>query len=217
MNRRIFITGTDTGVGKTWLTTQAINSLLDAGIHARAVKPLACGLDANGMNEDVSLLLEAQQLSDPDAIACYRFSMPAAPAQAAAAEGRSVDKHALLTWCDQACAPFDISLIEGVGGLMVPLTDNYLVSHWLADMKDCEVWLVAAARLGAINHTLLTLAALKSLGRPPSHIFINATSAADDAWLQPTACAILPHIDKSGKIHTLRHKMHLNFAALLAS
>ncbi|MDX8408367.1 MAG: dethiobiotin synthase [Mariprofundaceae bacterium] len=217
MSRRIFITGTDTGVGKTWLTTQAIGSLLDAGMHARAFKPVACGLDAKGMNEDISLLLEAQKLSDPDAIARYRFTMPAAPAQAAAAEGCSVDKDALLAWCEKTCAPFDVSLIEGVGGLMVPLTDAYLVSHWLADMPDCEVWLVVAARLGAINHALLTLTALRALGRPPAHIFVNATSTADEAWLQPTLRAILPHIDKSGKIHTLRHQMHLNFAALLAS
>ncbi len=215
VSRRIFITGTDTEVGKTWLTEQATCSLLASGLHACALKPVACGLDPDGRNEDISSLLDAQGLTDPDAINCYRFAKPAAPAQAAAAEKRSIDPVVLLNWCDRTAASFEISLIEGVGGLMVPLTDTYLVSHWLADMPDCEVWLVAGCRLGAINHTLLTLAALRELQRIPAYIFVNAAHADDQTRLQATAEALRPFVDKSCKIHTLSHQMQLDVATLL--
>jgi len=213
--RRILITGTDTGVGKTWLTVQAIRSLLQAGIRARAFKPIACGVDSSGDYEDILDLLAAQRLDDADAINLYRFAAAAAPAQAAAAENGQVDAGRLTHWCRQACLPFDVGLIEGVGGLMVPLTDTYLVSDWLADMPDCDVWLVVGCRLGAINHTLLTLAALHGLGRPPAHVFLNAVRPEDEPWIIPTEQAIRPFVDAASKIHTLSRNTPRDFASMV--
>jgi len=213
--KRILITGTDTGVGKTWLTVQAIRSLLQFGIKARAFKPVACGMDASGSYEDIDSLLAAQELTDIDSINLYRFAEAAAPAQAAAAEQRQLDSNRLVDWCRNACRPFDVGLIEGVGGLMVPLTNAWLVSDWLTDMPECDVWLVVGCRLGAINHTLLTLSVLHGMGRPPAHIFLNAVSPDDTRWLMPTRQAILPFVDAASKIHTLGDKKSWDFAAML--
>jgi len=213
--QRILITGTDTGVGKTWLTIRAIRSLLQSGIHARAFKPVACGADASGSYEDIDSLLAVQELTDTDAINLYRFAAAAAPAQAAAAEHRQLDSNRLIGWCRDASRPFDVALIEGVGGLMVPLTDTWLVSNWLGDMPECDVWLVVGCRLGAINHTLLTLSALHGMGRPPAHIFLNAVRPEDARWLSPTQQAIQPFVDATSKIHTLSDEKSWDFAAML--
>jgi len=203
LKAKIFITATDTDAGKTWVTTGAVRSLLAAGKHALAVKPVACGLDAAGRNEDIQVLLDAQGLQDADAINLYRFAWPATPAQAAAAEAAAIEPKHLLQWCRDQTA--DICLIEGVGGLMVPLTDSWLVSDWIGAMPDCEVWLVVGCRLGAINHTLLTLSALKGMGREPGRIILNAACSRDEGWLEPVRQAITPFLPAACQLHTLRH------------
>jgi len=204
VNRRIFVTATDTGAGKTWVTTAAVTAWRAAGIDAVALKPVACGLsDDGGINEDVQSLMQAQAMHDPDAISLYRFALPASPARAAAEEGLCVEPERLLQWCGDHAA--DVCLIEGIGGLMVPLTDNWLVSDWIAWMPACEVWLVVGCRLGVINHTLLTLEKLKAMGRQPAAIILNASCEADEAWLQPTYDALLPWLESSCSITMLRH------------
>lgn len=203
--RTIFITATDTGAGKTAITALLAGSLRAAGIDAAALKPVASGLDADGANEDIAALLAASALSDADAVNLYRLAMPAAPSLAAAAEGRQIDPRRLVDWCRQRCMSKRIGLIEGVGGLMVPLTPTYLVRDWLADMPEAETMLVVAARLGAINHALLTLAELDRMGRAPRWIVINDIGAdahmaaqvaeALDLHLAPRSTVLmLPHI-----------------------
>ncbi|MFC1542386.1 dethiobiotin synthase [Pseudomonadota bacterium] len=199
MSRKIFITATDTGAGKTYLTSRLVGSLLKQKQRALAIKPVACGSSAEQPNEDVAELLRAQNLSDPGLINLYDFSMPAAPSLAAAEEGREIDPATLTHWCHSRSSESDICLIEGVGGLMVPLNDHYLVSDWLAEMTDCEVMLVIGARLGCINHALLTLKQLSDMNRSPNHIVINATdqSSASDQALH----ALKPFLSKSTSLH----------------
>jgi len=173
MARNIFITATDTGAGKTYVTAQLVRHLLAQGIHARAIKPVASGLDSHGRNEDIDTLLAAQQLTEADAINRYRFTLPASPHIAAEQEGQHIDLAELTAWCRQQAIDTDICIIEGVGGLMVPLADHVTVCDWIEAMPEAEVWLVAGARLGAINHTLLTLEKLKAIGRQPAAIILN--------------------------------------------
>ena len=203
MKRRIFITATDTDAGKTWVTAGAVRSLAASGIDVRAVKPVACGLDADGRNEDIEVLLAAQNLHDANLISLYRLALPAAPLLAAAAEGVEINPQQLVSWCENR--PADTCLIEGVGGLMVPLSDGWLVSDWLAAMSDCEVWLVIGCRLGAINHALLTLDKLNSMGRSPARVILNAASAGDESWLEPVAQAITPFLGAGCLLHRLHH------------
>jgi len=149
------------------------------------LKPIASGNEGAVVNADVSALLQAQAMSQDDAsnINLYSFDAALAPSQAATAEGKSLDPKALLAWCQKKSTGHAISLIEGVGGLMVPLAENYLVSDWLGDMPDCEVILVVRARLGGINHALLTLDKLNHMGRPPRWIIINDADHVGQAML----------------------------------
>jgi len=203
MTIKVFITATDTCAGKTWVTAGAVRSLLAAGKHALAVKPVACGLDAAGRNEDIEALLAVQNLHDADLISLYRLALPAAPLLAATAEGVQINPGQLLSWCENQTA--DVCLIEGVGGLMVPLSDGWLVSDWLAAMPDCELWLVVGCRLGAINHALLSLDKLKAMGRMPDRIILNAACRGDENRLQPTAQAIASFLPADCLLHTLKH------------
>jgi len=191
---KIFVTATDTGAGKTWVTSAAVHFLLGQGGSAKALKPVACGLDNAGRNEDIEALLSAQSLTDVDAINRYRFALPAAPSQAALAEAVTIVSDALVRWCDEKADAVGCCLIEGVGGLMTPLTDTWLVSDWIAAMPNYDVWLVVGCKLGAINQTLLTLDKLKQMGRPPARIFFNATSIDNNAWLEPTRHAVEPFL-----------------------
>lgn len=181
MARSIFVTGTDTGAGKSFVTAHVVRALLDMGIRAKALKPVASGLDARGRNADIDQLLAAQELTDADAINLYRFAQPASPHIAADAASKRISPAELVDWCRQQAETTDICLIEGIGGLMVPLTDDFLVCDWIAAMPEAEVWLVAGARLGAINHTLLTLEKLESMQRTPTRILLNAIDSSRDA------------------------------------
>ena len=173
MGRKIFITATDTGAGKTFVTANLIRLLLAQGVSASAIKPVASGISDHGINEDVEALMQAQQLSSSDLVNRYSFKLPASPNIAAAAEAQQIKPEELISWCNAQVEKVDLCLIEGVGGLMVPLSESYLVSDWIADLQDCEVMLVIGARLGSINHALLTLARLKQQGITPAYIIIN--------------------------------------------
>ncbi len=194
MISKVFITGTDTGVGKTWVSAAAIRSLLQRGISAKALKPIACGLDEAGRNEDIEALLSAQSLMNANTINRYRFALPAAPSQAGSEQGQSIEPGTLVHWCDEKADAVDCCMIEGVGGLMTPLTDSWLISDWIEAMPDCEVWLVVGCKLGAINQTLLTLAKLKQMNRSPTRIFFNAANAEDNAWIDSTRLAVEPFL-----------------------
>ncbi|MDQ7000615.1 MAG: dethiobiotin synthase, partial [Mariprofundus sp.] len=134
MGCNVFITATDTEAGKTWVTASAICSLLQQGVHARALKPVACGVDEAGKNEDIERLLAAQGLENANDINLYHYALPAAPSQAAAAEGQRIDTDHLVQWCHRQSEDVHTCLIEGVGGLMAPLTDSLFVSDWIAAM-----------------------------------------------------------------------------------
>jgi len=201
----IFITATDTGAGKTWVTTAAVRSFSGQSVCTRALKPVACGLDGDGKNEDIESLLSAQSLIDANDINLYRYAMPAAPSQAAAAKGQMIDTNKLVHWCHEQASGVETCLVEGVGGLMTPLTDTWLVSDWIAAMPECDVWLVVGCKLGAINQTLLTLAKLKQMNRSPARIFFNATTAEQNAWIQPVADAVVPFIEDNCQITRVQY------------
>ncbi|ATX78463.1 adenosylmethionine-8-amino-7-oxononanoate aminotransferase/dethiobiotin synthetase [Mariprofundus aestuarium] len=206
MASKVFVTATDTDAGKTWVTASVIRSLLKEGrSSAKALKAIACGLDKAGKNEDIETLLSAQNLDDADQISLFRYALPAAPSQAAAAEGQAVDTDKLVKWCEAQSDDVETCLIEGVGGLMVPITDSWLLSDWIEAMPDAEVWLVVGCKLGAINQTLLTLEKLKQMGRSPTRIFFNATKPEQNDWVAPTRKAVEPFLNQGCTIDCLKY------------
>lgn len=159
MKKIIFITGTDTGVGKTFLTALLLRHLRERSVRALAMKPFCSG----GLG-DVRLIqsLQAGELSDAE-MNPYYFSEPIAPLAAAKQGQRPLRLREVIQRIKAIEKKCDRLLIEGSGGLMVPLGKGFDVADLIAELH-CHVIVVARDRLGTINHTLLTIRALQGCG-----------------------------------------------------
>jgi len=167
--KQFFITGPGTGVGKTLIAAALTHQLRQAGRSVRAVKPVISGYTpATHRGSDTALLLDSLDVpSSPEAIgraSPFRFAAPLSPDMAAAREGRRLDFAELLRFC-RACAagPEDVLLIEGVGGVMVPLTEDRTVLDSIA-ATEAPCLLVAGSYLGTISHTLSAAGVLRQRG-----------------------------------------------------
>jgi dethiobiotin synthetase len=159
-----FVTGTDTGVGKTFVCCALLHRFAQAGRSTIGMKPVAAGLDANGSNEDVVCLQAASSvIAAPELVNPFAFKSPIAPHLAAAEEGRDIRfapiHHALNALRQQA----DVVIVEGVGGFRVPLGPEG-DSADLAQTLGLPVILVVGLRLGCINHALLSVEAIQARG-----------------------------------------------------
>ncbi len=159
-----FITGTDTGIGKT-VATAALQAVLQSeGRSTGIMKPIETGVDAHcssSANSDAKFLLEAAGLTDELSDICpVRLKTPAAPYQAALMEGVDIDVSLILAAYQRLAEKYEVMLVEGVGGLLVPISKNYAVIDLISDM-GLPVLIVAGYQLGTLNHTLMTLRNLK--------------------------------------------------------
>lgn len=159
----IFVSGTDTGVGKTVVTTTLVRGLRARGIAAGAMKPIETGVGPAGP-ADARALLAAAGGADPLEDVCpQRFALPAAPTVAARAEGRSVDLGAVEAAYARLRARHDWLAVEGAGGLLVPAAEGVTMAD-LALRLGLPVLIVARAALGTINHTRLSVEAARARG-----------------------------------------------------
>jgi dethiobiotin synthetase len=167
MTAGFFITGTDTEIGKTFVTAALTRALAATGRRVAPIKSLAAGQDfvaGRWVNEDVATLLAAQDLALTDAeVGPLQFRAPCAPHIAAQLEGRGIDRDALLAAIRATAAKADLALIEGVGGFRVPLTDGWDTADLAVDLA-LPVILVVGLRLGCINHALLSAEAIRARG-----------------------------------------------------
>jgi dethiobiotin synthetase len=164
----LFITGTDTGVGKTWFTAWLLRAWLRAGYDAAALKPLA-----TGDREDAVVLRAAMNKRlTLDEINPVHFREPAAPLFAAEAEGRSIDFAASIAGVAAMRKRFSHLAVEGVGGWRVPLAKNYEVRELARDL-GLPVVVVARGSLGTLNHTLLTVESIAAAGVACAGIVVN--------------------------------------------
>ncbi len=163
-----FITGTDTAVGKTYVTRLMIETLRAEGVQAIGFKPVSCG-----DREDAQILAAASGDLPLDEINPLHFHAPLAPHVAALLENRQIDPADLLAAYNRAAEshPGPI-LVEGAGGWEVPITETYFISDLAKDLA-LPVILIAANRLGALNHILLTLAAIEAKGLTCAGIILN--------------------------------------------
>lgn len=162
-----FITGTDTDVGKTYVTKLIIETLRAEGRYAVGFKPVSCG-----DREDGHILAAASGGLDIDEINPLHFSSAVTPHVAALLENKSIDPAALLSSYLHIAAKYSPVLVEGAGGWEVPITEKYFISDLAKDL-NLPVILVAANRLGALNHILLSLAAIKAKGLTCAGIVLN--------------------------------------------
>ena len=162
-----FITGTDTGVGKTFVTCALLHTLKAQGIAAIGMKPVAAGGDMtpDGLrNDDIEALRDASSVKlDSEDLNCYLFAEPIAPHIAAANEDVDIDLDVIRQRFDQLAELADVVLVEGVGGFIVPLGDSVDTADLAADL-DLPVILVVGMRLGCLNHALLAQEAIRARG-----------------------------------------------------
>ena len=160
MSRGFFITGTDTGVGKTLVACGLAAAFKDAGFRVGVMKPAESGCrneKGHLVPQDATFLKAAAGSNQAiDRICPYRLGVPAAPSVAAAHAAVRIRPDFLVRLCRDMGAAHDLMLVEGAGGLMVPLVDDYTYAD-LARELGLAVLVVVGNRLGAINHAVLTL------------------------------------------------------------
>ena len=165
--RGLFVTGTDTGVGKSVLAAAICAGLAARGRRVAAFKPVVTGLDdPPGEWPPDHELLAGVTGQEPEAVAPWLFGPPASPHLAAELDGMTLEPGELLAAARRAGAWADALVCEGVGGLMVPITPGYLVRDLAVDLR-MPVVVAARPGLGTINHTLLTLEAARAAGLTP--------------------------------------------------
>jgi dethiobiotin synthetase len=174
----VIVAGTDTGVGKTWVTAAIARALTEAGRRVIAVKPDETGCtDATREQEDGVLLARATGQSDP-LEALHRFTAPVSAAEAGEREGGTPDFDEVLVRIESLAAEADLLLIEGASGVLSPITWEWNLVD-LGQALDARALVVALDRRGTINHTLLTLSALEIGGIPLAAVVLNAPETPD--------------------------------------
>lgn len=164
MNRAFFVTGTDTGVGKTHVTCALLHATRRLGLTAVGMKPIAAGIEADGRNDDVVQLLAASSIQPLlEWVNPYLYAPPIAPHIAAAEAGRPIAMEVIRHAFEQLRPLADVIWVEGVGGFRVPLDARYDAAD-LAQALALPVVLVVGIRLGCLNHALLTAEAIAARG-----------------------------------------------------
>lgn len=176
MRTGYFIVGTDTGVGKSVVTAGLALALKDRGINVGVMKPIETGcpvMDDERIPQDANFLIKAAGVSDPLDLVCpYRLRQPAAPSIAARLDDTHVDINYINDQYFQLSLMHEIVLVEGLGGLLVPLNNSELLSDLILQL-GLGMIVVARPNLGTINHTLLTINYAKMLGIPVTGLIIN--------------------------------------------
>ena len=170
---RLAIVGTGTGVGKTVITAGLTAWLREQGVDARAIKPAQTG---HPPDDDAGFVTEI--CGDSEAATCLRYlEEPLAPRVAAERADVDLSYEAIRTGCERELETAEIGLLEGIGGLRVPLADGKEVIDLVADL-ECEAIVVARSGLGTLNHTALSVDALEARGIDVRTIVLNEYEGA---------------------------------------
>jgi dethiobiotin synthetase len=153
----LFVTATDTGVGKTWVACALIRAAVRRRLRVAAMKPCETGDGDDGAR----LIAATGRALDESLARPYRFALPASPEVAARAEGSFVDVERIASAYARLAADADFTIVEGAGGLLVPVAPGLLMAD-LAARLGLPILVVARASLGTVNHTLLTLEAARA-------------------------------------------------------
>ena len=164
MRTAFFVTGTDTGVGKTRVTCALLYATRQRGLSAVGMKPIAAGIEADGRNDDVVQLMAASSMQPPVALVNpFRYDPPIAPHIAAQEAGRPIDLTVIQHALAQLQTLAEVVWVEGAGGLLIPLNAQQDLAD-LAQRLALPMVLVVGMRLGCLNHALLTAEAMERRG-----------------------------------------------------
>ncbi len=188
---RVFVTGTDTNIGKT-----VVAAILTCGLKARYWKPIQSGLsEPPEALTDTQWVQSRLGLTTQDILAeTYRFALPASPQLAASREGVRINMAEILTQFRSFHDDFNL-VVEGAGGILVPLNEQELMIDLISELKLPTI-VVASTRLGTINHTLLTIEALRSRNIEVVGIVLNglANQATKEAIENFSSLAVIAEI-----------------------
>lgn len=172
----IFITGTDTEVGKTYVTEVLFKLFADQGLNVGIMKPISCGPTKDN---DAIRLKKRLKIKDPIGLVNpIKLRSPLAPFVASKLENRNLKLESIFSSYIKLLKKHDLVLVEGVGGVLVPIKQNYYVADLIKDM-DIPAIIVARAGLGTINHTLMTVETLRLRKINILGIILNRFSGKD--------------------------------------
>lgn len=179
MTTCFFITGTDTGVGKSMITAALLLGWTSAGKKTRFIKPAQTGIALG--DDDTSWILEKTAVPADAALPpCYRLDLPASPDLAARHQGLEFSFERMVHTVLAAAHTNEVLLVEGAGGLLTPLDRTHTMLDLMLALSAQPV-VVARSSLGTLNHTALTLQTLERAGRPPALLVVNNTSPVTNA------------------------------------
>ena len=181
VGRGVFITATDTGVGKTVVVTALALALQQRGLKVGVMKPIECGVPPSGLEtsdaERLRVLITPDQLLK--SVCMYQFVSPLAPLAAARMAGVTIDFSQIMSRYHELAKHYDLVLVEGVGGVMAPLSIKKTVRD-LIKILGLPSLLIGRTTLGSINHTLLTFDALHTHHLEVLGLFFNHSTREPD-------------------------------------
>ena len=177
MMKSLFVTGTDTDVGKTCVSASIVKNLRDMDIDVGVMKPFASGhkKNSNSLPQDVEILMKYSGSQDPiDLVNPYFFEIPTSPYDAAKILVQKINLQKVIDAYNKLLSSHDLVIVEGIGGLMTPITQNYFVSNLISEL-DIDTIIVMGSKLGTVNHTLLTYEHCKQMHLKLKGFVINQT------------------------------------------
>ena len=187
--RGLFVTGTDTGVGKTEVSCALVAAARADGLDLGAMKPAQSGVEPGDPGDAQRLRAAAGEVDPPELVCPYTFAAPLAPGVAARLAGVEIRLEVILEAAQVLAARHTALLVEGAGGLLVPLTPRHTYAD-LAVALGLPVLVVARVGLGTVNHTALTVEALRARGLAVAGVVLNRTSAESDPSVPHNAAEI---------------------------
>jgi len=170
-----FITGTDTDVGKTYITAGLAAAFQKRGINIGVMKPFAAGTQqkVGFKSSDSEILVKAAQVNDPEHLVNPQFfPITASPFTATESIGSKVDIELVLNSFKKLSQMHDMILVEGMGGILTPILKNYFVTNLIKDM-NLDTIIVTRTKIGTVNHTLMTCNMCSKYGLRVQGIIIN--------------------------------------------
>jgi dethiobiotin synthetase len=215
-----FVTGTDTGVGKTIVAAALIRAIALVGLSVCGMKPVETGCRKEGdelVASDGIFLREVSGVGESmEMVSPFRYGLPVAPMVAAEKEGAEVDVEGILTRYGELSARYDAMVVEGVGGLLVPLRKDYFVSDLASDLR-LPLIIVSSPFLGTINHTLLTVRLAVELGLDVAGIVMNYYRSPEGSLAEETNPQVIKRLSPVPLVGVMPYLEDLSPEALEAA
>ncbi len=171
--KSFFITGTDTDVGKTVITAGIARALSNLKANVGVMKPFAASDQQITKVQDTDILAKAARVNDStEIITPQYFEIPASPYTASQNLDKKVNLEIVLQSFQKLCKKYKILLVEGMGGIMTPILENYFIVNLIKEMNS-EAIIVTRTKIGSINHTIMTIRMCQQLQIPIKGIVIN--------------------------------------------